>query len=146
MTETSPPTPPVPQGNYVAARRFGNFVYTSGMTPRRAGELLYAGPIRPDDELASHREAVRLAAGNALAAARALAESGEAITDVLNLTVFIAAAPGFVAHSKLADYASDYFREELGPGGIGSRAAVGVATLPGGAPVEIQLVAVASRR
>ena len=78
---------------------------------------------------------------NALAVARGLLAEGEVIGAILGLTVHIAAEPGFAAHSGLADHASTYLREELGPQGIGARAAVGVATLPGNAPVEIQIVA-----
>ena len=47
----------------------------------------------------------------------------------------------FEAHAKLADFASEYLLETMGNAGIGSRAAIGVASLPGNAPVEIQLVA-----
>lgn len=48
--------------------------------------------------------------------------------------------PGFSSHAKLADFASEYLVEELGDAGIGARAAIGIASLPGDAPVEIQLV------
>lgn len=132
---------PVPQGDYIPARRHGGMIFTSGMTPRRNGELLFTGPVRAGTPVEDHREAVSLACANALAAARGLLGEGERIAAILSLTVYIAAEPGFIAHSKLADFASQYLRSELGPDGIGSRAAVGVATLPGNAPVEIQIVA-----
>lgn len=60
---------------------------------------------------------------------------------MLLLNVYINAQDGFQAHSKLADFASDYLYERLGEAGIGGRAAIGVASLPGDAPVEIQLIA-----
>jgi enamine deaminase RidA (YjgF/YER057c/UK114 family) len=66
---------------------------------------------------------------------------GERIAAILSMTVYIAAEPGFTAHPKLADFASAYLRSELGADGIGTRAAIGVATLPSNAPVEIQIVA-----
>ncbi|MDM8100144.1 hypothetical protein [Oceanobacillus oncorhynchi] len=47
----------------------------------------------------------------------------------------------FQSHSSLANAASEYLSEQLGEAGIGSRAAIGVSSLPGNAPVEIQLVA-----
>ena len=53
---------------------------------------------------------------------------------------------GFTKQSKIADFASEYFCEELGTAGIGSRAAVGVASLPGDAPVEISIIAGAGSR
>lgn len=132
---------PVPQGDYIPARRHGALIFTSGMTPRRDGVLLHHGPVRADAPVEDHRDAVRLACGNALAAARAMLAPGESLAAILGLTVYVAAEPGFTAHSRIADLASAYLREELGDAGIGSRAAVGVASLPGNAPVEIQLVA-----
>ena len=133
---------PVPQGRYVPARRFGDLVFTSGMTPRRDGVLTVAGKIGAAAALEDWKDAVVLAAANALAAARSAVGEGEDVTAILNMTVFVAAEPDFTLHTRLADFASDYFFEQLGPAGIGSRAAVGVASLPSGSPVEIQLVAV----
>ena len=137
----SAPRQPVPQGDYVPARRHGDMIFTAGMTPRRDGVLLYHGPVGRDAAPEDWRDAVRLACGNALAAARGLLAEGEVIVSILGLTVYIAAEPGFTAHSGIADHASAYLREELGSQGIGARAAVGVATLPGNAPVEIQIIA-----
>ena len=132
---------PVPLGNYLAAKRHGNLIFTSGMTPRENGALLFSGPVRADEPLDVYREAVVLSARNALSAARAQLAEGEAIGSILSLTVYVAAAPDFTAHSRIADFASAFLASELGADGIGCRAAVGVATLPGNAPVEVQLVA-----
>lgn len=134
---------PAPQGDYVPARRHGALIFTSGMTPRQDGVLLHHGPVRADGQVEEYRDAVQLACGNALAAARGMLAPGESLAAILSLTVYVAAEPGFTAHSRIADLASAYLREELGDAGIGSRAAVGVASLPGNAPVEIQLVAAA---
>lgn len=132
---------PIPQGNYLPAKRHGNLIVTSGMTPRREGVLIATGNIRAETPLEDYREPVELACENALTAAQAQLAEGERIATILSLTVFIAAEPGFTAHAKLADFASDYLRDRIGPNGIGARAAIGVATLPGDAPVEIQLTA-----
>ncbi len=134
---------PKPQGDYVPATRNGNLIFTSGMTPRKDGVMTLTGPVKVDEPLDTYKDAVLLACGNALTAARAMLGSGERIRAILSLTVYVAAEPGFTAHSRLADFASAFLRSELGTNGIGSRAAVGVATLPGNAPVEIQLVAAA---
>ncbi len=132
---------PVPQGDYIPARRHGDLIFTSGMTPRLDGVLQFTGPVRKDVPVEHYRQAVLLACGNALAAARGVLAEGESISAILSLTVYIAAEPGFEAHAKLADHASAFLRAEFGAQGIGARAAVGVATLPGNAPVEIQIVA-----
>lgn len=132
-------TEPVPQGDYVAARRHGALIVTAGMTPRLEGKLLYQGPVRAG-QIAEQREAVELACANALRAAEAKLAPGETIGAVLTMTAYIAAEAGFAEHSKIADFASAYLRAHLGERGICSRTAVGVATLPGNAPVEIQLI------
>ena len=73
---------------------------------------------------------------------RALKE-GEKLVQVLSLYVFVNASPDFTAHPKVGDIASNWLCEQLGEAGIGPRVTVGMGTLPGDAPVEIQLVAAA---
>jgi enamine deaminase RidA (YjgF/YER057c/UK114 family) len=131
----------IPQGRYLTATRHGDLVFTSGMTPRARGVLRLEGRIRADVPIANYRDAVELACSNALHAARSITAADERIDHILSLSVFIAAEEDFKAHAGLADFASELLREELGEAGIGARAAIGVATLPGNAPVEIQLVA-----
>ena len=74
-------------------------------------------------------------------AAQTMLKPDEHISAILSMTVYIASEPNFSALSKLADFASSYLRSALGVNGIGCRAAIGVLTLPGNAPVEIQLIA-----
>lgn len=136
---------PIPQGNYRPATRFGDLVFTSGMTPRVNGELQFTGAVRAGEPIENWKDAVVISCRNALTAARAMLQPNEQVAGVPSLTVFIAAEAGFTQHSKLADFASDFLRATLGECGIGSRAAVGVATLPGNAPVEIQLTLAVAR-
>ncbi len=137
MTQSS--DQPIPQGRYLPAIRHADIVYTSGMTPRKNGVLQHSGKIRKSDDIALHKDAVRLATFNALTAARACLQEGETIVAALQLTVFLNAEQGFDAHSKMADFASEMLIEQLGTVGIGSRAAIGVATLPTDARVEVTL-------
>ncbi len=132
---------PIPQGKYLAAVRHAELIYTSGMTPRKSGTLIYSGKIRSSDPLESHRDAVCLATLNALIAAQSCLEKGEKIAVILRLEILLNAEPEFTAHSKIADYASETVIEHLGPESIGSRAAIGVASLPSNAPVEVTLIA-----
>lgn len=134
---------PVPQGRYVPATRGGNLIFTAGMTPRRDGALQYGGKVEAGEPLDKYRAAAELAAANALTAARNRLEEGEKIARVLSMTVYVNAAEGFTAHSKIADFASEYLCKELGEAGTAARAAVGVANLPGEAPVEVQIVCMA---
>ena len=131
---------PIPQGKYVPANRFENLIFTAGMTPRNNGVLIKTGKIAISDPIEDYREAVRQAAKNALTAARNKLEEGEHIARILLITVYVNAEEGYSTQAKIADHASDYFCEELGEAGIGSRAAVGVASLPGNAPVEISII------
>lgn len=144
MSCASKNTSPIPQGKYVPASRFGSLIYTAGMTPRNNGVLILAGKIRASEPVDIYRDAVRQAAANALTAARNALMEQERLEKVVTLTVFINADEEFTAHARLADFASEYLYEELGGAGIGSRAAIGVASLPGNAPVEIQLIAAIS--
>ncbi|MVA25062.1 RidA family protein (plasmid) [Agrobacterium vitis] len=132
---------PIPQGLYVPAVRCGHMIFTAGMTPRQNGILQFQGIIEANADPATHAEAVILSCSNALAAAEAQLVAGEKLAAIVSLTVYIATVPGFMAHSKLADYASQFLKDRLGEAAIGCRAAIGVASLPGNAPVEIQLIA-----
>lgn len=136
MTQT-----PRPQGLYRAATRYGDLIWTAGMTPRNGDTLLFQGLIKVGDDPDIHREAVELAMNNALAAAKSCLEAKERLACVVSMTVFIAAQPGFEAHARIADHASAMIAAAIGSEGVGTRAAVGVASLPSGAPVEICLVA-----
>lgn len=136
---------PIPQGKYVPATRHGDLIFTAGMTPRKAGVLVMSGKVSADVPLESYRQAVALAAANALTAARNTLAQGECICRVLSMTVFVNAAPGFTVHSKLADFASEYLCSELGDAGSCARTAIGVASLPAEAPVEVQIVVAIGR-
>jgi enamine deaminase RidA (YjgF/YER057c/UK114 family) len=131
---------PIPQGKYLPAVRHADLIYTSGMTPRKAGILIYSGKIRANDPIESHRDAVHLATLRTLVAAQACLEEGEKISVILQLNIFLNTEPDFTPHPKIADYASELLIEHLGPGSIGSRVVVGVATLPSDAPVELSLI------
>ncbi|MDO6585132.1 RidA family protein [Salipiger sp. 1_MG-2023] len=140
MRTEHPNVGPIAQGNYTPAHRDGGMIYVSGMTPRLNGALIRQGPFLPDADPQDYREAVHLAAENALLAAHAQLLEGERIAAIVNMTVYVFCSADFTTHSAIADLASEYFYEMLGTAGISSRAAVGVSSLPGGAPVEIQII------
>lgn len=134
-----------PQGAYLPAVVYGGLAWTAGMTPRRYGELVVQGIVGRDLDMAAAREAAAIAADNAVTAlAEAVGLAG--IDRVVKMTVFIAAVDGFTAHSAVADGASRMLRERLGERGAVARSAVGVRTLPSGAPVEVELVAAVTPR
>lgn len=141
--EITLPPAPRPMGRYRPATRHGDIVFTAGMTPRRDGELVVLGLVGGDVATDEAKRAAGIAAANALAAAAAAAGGVDNIERLLRLTVFIAAAPGFDQLSAVADGASDALAALLGDDerAAAARSAIGVATLPGGAPVEVELVA-----
>lgn len=129
-----------PQGAYVPAVVHGGLAWTAGMTPRRHGELIVQGVVGRDLDVASAREAAGVAADNAVTAlVEAVGLVG--IDRAMKMTVYIAAVDGFTAHAAVADGASTVLRERLGERGSVARSAIGVRTLPSGAPVEVELVA-----
>ncbi len=132
---------PIPQGKYLPAVRHESLIYTSGMTPRKAGVLLFSGKIKNEDPIEIHKEAVQLATQNALTAAQACLCEGEKIGAILQLSVYLNTEEQFTSHPKVADFASELIIEKLGANSIGSRAAIGVASLPSNATVEVTLVA-----
>ena len=134
---------PIPQGKYRPAVRYGSFIYTAGMTPRKDGVLLMSEKVSAAKPAEYYRDAAVQAASNALTAAKNALAEGEKIAQILSLTVYVNTEPDYLTHAKIGDLVSGWLCEQLGDAGIGARACVGVATLPGNAPLEVQIVAAA---
>jgi enamine deaminase RidA (YjgF/YER057c/UK114 family) len=137
------PPAPRPQGGYVPAVTHGPLVQTAGMTPRVDGVLQYAGQVGADLTVAQARAAAAIAAENALSAALAAAQSESPdewrFDRVLHLRVYVHGVAGFGEHSAVADGASERLSTLLGSRADAARVAVGVASLPQGAAVEVEL-------
>lgn len=131
---------PTPQGDYVPAVLHDGLIHTAGMTPRADGVLLYTGVVGTDLTIEDARAAAARAATNALAAARSVLPPGAGLR-ALKMTVFIACTPVFTQLSAVADGASAVLAAELGAAALPARSAIGVAALPSGAPVEVELTA-----
>ncbi len=134
------PTVAAPVGSYVPAARTGNLVLTSGQLPVRDGKLICAGKVGSDVTLEQAAEAARVAVLNAIAAAAGAAGGLDNIARVLRLGVFVNSAPGFTDQAKVANGASDLLVKIFGDPGKHARAAVGMAELPLGAAVELELM------
>lgn len=141
MPDRSLPPSPVPQGDYVAAVVWGGLAVSAGMTPRAAGRLTVVGTVGADVDVSTARRAAELAAGNALRAVADAAGGLEGILRCLRMTVYVACVPGFDEQSAVADGASAALVSVLGERGRAARSAIGVAALPSGAPVEVELMA-----
>jgi enamine deaminase RidA (YjgF/YER057c/UK114 family) len=134
--------PPAPQGDYATAVVHAGIAYSAGMTPRRDGQLTVTGVVGSTVSVAQAWAAARLAAANAVAAVRA-ALPGDATVRCLRMSVYVACAPDFHDLSTVADGASDAIVTILGPQALPARSAIGVQSLPSGAPVEVELMATA---
>ncbi|MFT4126051.1 MAG: RidA family protein [Gordonia sp. (in: high G+C Gram-positive bacteria)] len=137
------PTAPAPVANYTPAVQTGNLVFTSGQLPFVDGELPVRGKVSDTAEgivkPAQATAAARQAAVNALAAVDGLVGI-DAIVRVVKVTGFVASAVGFTGQPGVLNGASDLLGEIFGAAGVHARSAVGVAELPLGAPVEVELI------
>lgn len=135
-------TAPRPQGDYRAALVEGGLAMSAGMTPRVDGRLTVTGVVGLDVALSAAQEAAGLAARNAVTAiAVELGGVPGRIRRLLRMTVYVACADGFHELSKVADGASAGLRAVLPDAALPVRSAIGVRSLPGGAPVEVELTA-----
>jgi enamine deaminase RidA (YjgF/YER057c/UK114 family) len=134
------PSPPSPRGAYVPATVHGTLAFSAGMTPRVHGELAFQGRVGSEVSVADAQRAAGIAATNALAAIAARVGGLEGIETCVRMVVYVAAASDFTEFSVVADGATAALVEALGSAEV-ARSAVGVAGLPGGAPVEVELTA-----
>ncbi len=134
------PAVAAPVGSYIPAQRTGLHVYTSGQLPFRGGELLHKGKVTADVSIEEAAEGAGIAVLNAVAAAATVAGGIDAIARVVRVGVFVASSPGFTDQPKVANGASDLLAKIFGDEGRHARAAVGVAELPLGSSVEVELM------
>jgi enamine deaminase RidA (YjgF/YER057c/UK114 family) len=134
------PMLPPPVAAYVPAVRTGRLVYASGQTPTIDGVLQVRGKLGDAISVEEGRGAARLAALNCLAEVRGLLGSLDAISRVVRLTGYVASAPGFGEQPAVMNGASQLLEEVFGEAGRHARSAIGVAELPFGAPVEVELI------
>jgi enamine deaminase RidA (YjgF/YER057c/UK114 family) len=135
------PAPAAPVAAYVPCVRTGNLVYVSGQVPLVDGTPSHLGRLGAGVELEEGAAAARTCAINVLAALKAELGELSRVRRVVKVTVFVASEPGFGDQPKVANGASELFGEVFGEAGSHARAAVGVAALPLGVPVEVDAIA-----
>ena len=135
------PAVPEPAGAYVPAARAGTLIFTAGQIPLEEGELRRTGKVGDAVSLEEARQAARICALNALAAAAAEAGGLNNIRRIVKVTGFVASAPNFNDQPQVINGASELIGEVFGEAGLHARSAVGVAELPLDVPVEVELVA-----
>jgi enamine deaminase RidA (YjgF/YER057c/UK114 family) len=141
LTQLGLVLPPVatPAGVYVPAARSGSLVFTSGQLPLVDGTLAATGRLGAEIGTERGQQLARICALNALAAVDDLLGL-DAVVRIVKVVGFVASAPGFTAQPAVLNGASELLGKVFGKAGAHSRSAVGVAKLPLGAPVEVELV------
>lgn len=135
------PVPPTPRANYVGAVRTGNLLFISGHGPRGAdGQNVYVGKVGSDISLEEAQAAARLVCVNCLATAKAALGDLDKVRRVVKVLGFVNSAPGFQQQPQVINGASDLLVEVFGERGRHARSAVGMAELPGGISVEIEMI------
>jgi enamine deaminase RidA (YjgF/YER057c/UK114 family) len=134
------PAPPEPFGIYVEAVQTGNLLFLTGMLPTEAQEAKFTGRVGAELDVETGRKAARLAAFNALAVAKQHLGSLDRVTRIVRLGVSVATSGDVRDQPKVADGASELLQDVFGKEKNPSRLVVGVASLPLGAPVALEII------
>ena len=134
------PLPPTPIGAYVESVQTGNLLYLSGILPVIGHEPKFIGRLGREYNVEQGREAARIAALNVLSAARNHLGSLDKVTRVVRLVAYIATEGDLYAQPKVADAASELLRDVFGEDKLPVRMVLGVASLPLGVPVVLEVL------
>src|SRR5262245_3496184 len=134
------PAPPEPFGAYVEAVQTGNLLFLSGMLPTKGHEAKFIGRVGAELDVEAGRQAAHLAALNALAVARQHLGSLDNVTRIVRLGVSVATSGDVRDQPKVADAASELLQDIFGKEKSPCRLVYGVASLPLGTPVELEII------
>ena len=134
------PDAPRPLCNYMASLVSGDQLFISGQISRTAEGIVIAGTLGAGTSIEQGQEAARASALSILAHAKASLGSLERIERIVRLTGYVASTADFHDHPQVVNGASDLFVAVLGNAGRHTRAAIGVASVPLGAAVEIDAI------
>jgi enamine deaminase RidA (YjgF/YER057c/UK114 family) len=134
------PAPPEPFGTYAEAVQTGNLLFLSGMLPTEGRAAKFIGRIGAELDVEAGRKAARIAALNVLAVARQHLGSLDKVTRVVRLGVLVATSGDVREQPKVADGASELLEDVFGKDKNPSRLVYGVASLPLGTPVGLEVI------
>lgn len=135
---TIPPAA-APAAAYIPAVQSGNLVFVSGQLPSENGQLV-KGILGKELDVEAGYQAARLCAINCLGAVKSLVGSLDRVVRIVKVTGFVAAAPEFTDHPKVINGASELMQQIFGDQGMHARAAIGMASLPLGVAVEVEMI------
>jgi enamine deaminase RidA (YjgF/YER057c/UK114 family) len=134
------PDAPRPLGAYVEAVQSGNLLFLSGMLPIKDGKPQYVGRLGKELDADAGRDALRTATLNALSAAKEHIGSLDRVSKVVRVGVYLATSQDFYNQPIVADAASELLRDVFGEGKTSVRSVLGVASLPLGLPVMLEVM------
>jgi enamine deaminase RidA (YjgF/YER057c/UK114 family) len=134
------PAPPDPFGTYVEAVQTGNLLFLTGMLPTEGRVAKFVGRVGAELDVQAGRKAAYLAALNVLAVARKHLGSLDKVTRVVRLSVSVATSGDVRDQPKVADASSELFQDVFSKEKNPCRSVYGVASLPLGTPVELELI------
>jgi enamine deaminase RidA (YjgF/YER057c/UK114 family) len=134
------PAPPKPFGTYVEAVQTGNLLFLTGMLPTEGREAKFIGRVGAELDVEAGCKAARLAALNLLAVAREHLGSLDRVTRIVRLGVSVATSGDVRDQPKVADAASELLQDVFGKDKNPCRLVSGVASLPLGTPVELEVI------
>jgi enamine deaminase RidA (YjgF/YER057c/UK114 family) len=134
------PTPPEPFGIYAEAVQTGNLLFLTGMLATAGREAKFIGRVGAELDLEAGQKAARLAALNALAVARRHLGSLDKVVRIVRLGVAVATSGDVREQPRVADGASELMQDVFGKDKNPSRLVYGVASLPLGTPVELEVI------
>jgi len=134
------PTPPTPVANYVNGVRTGNLIFLAGKGPKRADGTEITGKLGADLTIEEGYEGARLTAINQLAVLKEMVGDLDKVTRVVKVLGMVNSDPSFVDQPAVINGFSDLIVEVFGERGRHARAAVGMASLPRGQAVEIEMI------
>jgi enamine deaminase RidA (YjgF/YER057c/UK114 family) len=135
------PPPGTPMANYVGAVRVGPLLFLSGHGPLRSdGKPSARGKLGRELTVEQGYKVAREVGLNLLATARASLGSLDRVKRVVKVLGMVASAEGFGEQPKVINGFSDLMVEVFGDAGKHARSAVGMAELPMGIPVEIEMI------
>lgn len=134
------PVPPEPVANYVPFAQVGNLLFISGVVPICDGQIMYQGKLGREISKEQGYEAAKLALLNALSNVRLALYTLDHVKRIVKMTGYVASHEGFAEQPFVINGASDLLVNIFGDIGRHVRVAVGVAELPFGVPVELELV------
>jgi enamine deaminase RidA (YjgF/YER057c/UK114 family) len=134
------PAAPAPRGLYSPCVQSGNLLFVAGQIPAVDGKPAGLGKLGADVTVEEAAALARLCTINALAIVRAHLGTLDRVVRAVRVGVFVASAPGFVQQPLVGNGASQLLLDIFGEAGRHARAAVGVAELPLGVPVEVEFV------